>query len=65
MWEDELDPVLYLERIKQERAQVLRRIYEDGDIISYILSVHRSMIDKYPEMIVDIITDNLDMEPGE
>ena len=65
MNDNEFNPIEYLSWIKHERGNLLEKLYRSGEIKEYILYLHQRMIEKYPEMIIEVITDDMDMEQGE
>lgn len=55
---NELDPVEYLQMIKKEQSELLFSLYENHTIGEYILNLNYEMLQKYPDMVIEVIPED-------
>lgn len=62
---DELDPIEDLKEIKRKENKLIRDLIKEGSLESYILWLHNKILSEYPEMVIDVISDEDNLERSE
>ena len=58
MREENFDPVEYLHAIKMRQSELMIELYRSDRIVDYILRINSEMLEKYPEMVLEVVDNN-------
>ena len=56
-YDDDFDPIEDLKEIKKQENEFLQNLIKTGRLESYILWLHNKILQDYPEMVIDVISD--------